>query len=64
MVLKHGRKIKYKCLPKKNIVVFSSPVEMCPSLNKLISEARYSPASSAGSPTIGMVGSYGMRVVM
>ena len=64
MVLKYGGKMKYKCPPKKGSIVSPSIVDICPSLNELIGEARYSPASSACNATVGMVGPYGMRVVM
>jgi len=62
MVLKYGVKMKYNCPPKKGDMVYSSPLGICPSLDKLIGEARYSPAASAGNATVGMVGPYGMRV--
>lgn len=64
MVLKHGGKMKYKCPPKKSGMVSPSSLGMCPTLNELIAESKYSPASSACSTTVGMVGPYGMRVVM
>jgi hypothetical protein len=64
MVLKHGGKMKYKCPPKKGGMVSPSPLGMCPTLGELIGEARYSPSSSGCSTTVGMVGPYGMRVVM
>lgn len=64
MVLKHGGKMKYKCPPKKGGMVSPSPLGMCPTLGELIGEARYSPASSSYGASVGMVGPYGMRVVM
>ena len=64
MVLKYGGKMKYKCPPKKGDMVSPSPIGMCPSLNELIGEARYSPASSSCGASVGMVGPYGMRVSM
>ena len=64
MVLKYGGKMKYKCPPKKSSMVFPSPLGICPTLNELIGEARYSPASSGCSTVVGIVDPYGMRVVM
>lgn len=64
MVLKYGVKIKYKCHPTKSSMVLSNSIKLCPSLNELIREARYSPASSGGNPTVGIVGPYSMRVSM
>jgi hypothetical protein len=64
MVLKHGGKMKYKCPSKKSGLVSPSSLGMCPSLDELIGEARYSPASSSCGATVGMIGPYSMRVSM